>query len=225
MFGFSSLPLHWKSHLRFGSSPSALQTGEVRDTWRLRDGTAVTLRAVRQEDGVSIQEFVRGLSMRTRYHRFFSPIHELAPELLERFTLRDPKSAITLLATTQHDGREAVVAMGQYVAEDYPASCDFAVVVADDLQRGGLGTRLIQTLICIARAAGIHRIEGDILAENEPMRRLMRQMGFTLMRHDDGPALRKVVKELDVPKWKCSPLSSLATQAKREESSALAKVF
>ena len=206
MRGLLPLSFNWKHTLPFGQPA----TREVRDTWRLWDGTAVTLRAAGPGDGALMQELVRGLSMTSRYQRFFYPIHELTPDMLARFTHNAPNEAMTLLAVVQRDGREVAVAMAQYVADRYPERCDFAVVVADEWQRAGLGKRLIQTLGCMARAAGIARIEGDILAENEAMKRLLLGLGFRVTQHADGAYLRKARKELDVPAWKCSPLTGLA---------------
>lgn len=200
--------LQWRPSL----SVSGAAKREVRDTWRLRDGTAVTLRAANASDGPLIQELVRGLSLESRYQRFFYPLRELPAALLHRFTHNAPREAITLLAVVRRDGGEQPIAMAQYVADTFPQRCDFAVVVADDWQRFGLGKRLIQTLICLARAAGIQRIEADMLAENDAMTRLMLKLGFRVMAHEDGAYLRKVSKELDVPAWKCSPLTVLAKQ-------------
>lgn len=207
----SLLPsLHRWMHYLGISAPLAR---EVRDTWRLRDGTPVTLRAARASDGALIQDLVHGLSLESRYQRFFNPLHELPPAMLDRFTHNTPTEAMTLLAVIRRHGREVVIAMAQYVADAYPDRCDFAVLVADAWQRHGLGKRLVQALVCLARAAGIKRLEGDVLAENAAMTRLMLKMGFRVMQHDDGPYLHKVSKELDVPEWKCSPLTSLARQA------------
>jgi acetyltransferase len=202
---YGMLTFNWKKYL-----PFTHVEGEVRDSWRLQDGTTVSLRPVRAEDGLLIQELVRGLSLPSRYHRFFYPLHELPPDMLARFTQADPRGAMTLLAVIRENGREAAIAMAQYVADGYPEHCDFAVVVADRWQRHGIGRRLIQTLVCMARAAGIRRIEGDVLAENEAMRRLMLSMGFTLGRHEDGAYLWKVSKVLEAPEWKCSRLAGLA---------------
>lgn len=168
----------------------------VHDTLRLRDGTAVFLRAARRSDRALIQDFVGTLSVRSRYHRFFSPIHSLSEDLLDRFTSSDPHGRFSVLAFILQEGREVPVAMAQYVAEPYPLRADFAVVVADAWQRTGLGRKMVETLICVARTAGIEQLEGDVLAENEPMRGLMRVLGFRTRGHGDGPELRKVMKDL-----------------------------
>lgn len=194
--------------------PAAIESvrhpGEARDAWRLKNGTAIMLRAVRPDDGERMQELVRGLSEQSRYRRFFYPVHQLVPAVLDRFTEADPMHAITLLAVVRHDGRETVVGMAQYAAEPYPQRCEFAVVVSDAWQRTGIATRLIRNLICIASAAGIERIEGDVLADNVPMRRLLIGMDFSIGPHPDGAGLIKAGKELTAPAWKCSELAALA---------------
>ena len=44
------------------------------------------LRRLTPGDGTTVQAFVRGLSSRSRYERFFTPIAELSPRQLERIT-------------------------------------------------------------------------------------------------------------------------------------------
>ena len=208
MFSLLNFPRDWKQLLPF-RPPS---TREVHDTWRLKDGTPVTLRAARADDGELIQELVRGLSEKSRYHRFFSPIHELTPRMLERFTHNAATDAMTVVAVIQKDGKEVAIAMAQYVADPYPERCDFGVVVADDRQRSGLGRKLIESLICIARAAGFERIEGDVLVENVPIHRLMHDMGFRFGPHPDGAYLSRVKKRLVAEEWRCTPLTVLVKQ-------------
>lgn len=220
VFPFS---LRWKDYLPLGFGVGGLaRNTEVRDIVRLRDGTTVTLRAVRSDDGELIQDLVRGLSVESRYHRFFHPLHELSPDMLARFLQNDPTGAITLLAVVQQDGKEGAIAMAQYVSDPYPVRGEFAVVVADAWQRGGLATRLIQTLICIARAAGIAILQGDVLADNQAMVRLMVNMGFVLDDSDDGAYLLKASKVLEAPEWNCSPLAALADEAKRKAEGTMA---
>ncbi|GIZ51327.1 GNAT family N-acetyltransferase [Noviherbaspirillum aridicola] len=176
--------------------PDARAGGQVHDNWRLRDGVTVRLRPARPQDAGLIQAMIRRLSMESRYHRFFYPLHELPPELLARFTQAEPTRAMNLIATVIEDGREVAIGMAQYVADGYPQHADFAVVVSDERQRNGIATRMIRALIRVARGAGIEKIQGDVLAENEPMRALMMGMGFRLERHPEDVLLRKAWKQL-----------------------------
>lgn len=200
------------------ATENMLHSDEVHDAWRLKNGTVVMLRAVHLDDGEKMQGLIRGLSMQSRYRRFFYPVHELMPAVLDRFTQADPMHAITLLAVVWLNGGETAIGMAQYAAEPYPQRCEFAVVVSDAWQRMGIATRMIRNLICIASAAGIERIEGDVLADNVPMRQLLMAMDFSIESHPDGAGLVKAGKELTAPAWKCSELAALARRAKPDMS-------
>jgi RimJ/RimL family protein N-acetyltransferase len=179
----------------------------VREVWRGSKGDVITLRLTRADDAQGIQALVQGLSLRSRYHRFFYPVQELTPDMVARFTTNAPGVAMNLVAVTGVQGQERLIGMAQYVVEGAaggPGAAEFAVVVADEWHREGLGRRLVQAVVCLAREAGIDRLEGDVLSENEPMRGLMLNLGFRLMRHQDGAYLRRASKELNVPGWKCS---------------------
>lgn len=75
-------------------------------------------------------------------------------------------------------------------------SVEFALVVADDWQRHGLGRRLMGALIEVARGKGYRNIFGDVLGKNAKMLRLMHGLGFLVQPHPEESALRRVVKVL-----------------------------
>jgi acetyltransferase len=178
----------------------------------LPDGTALSIRPARADDGPLLQALVRQLSVTSRYRRFFYPLHELAPDLLARSLHADPLHELALLAVIRENGEEVAIGMAQYVADADSCSCEFGIVVADAWQRQGIGRRLLQNLIRIARAAGIRRIEGETLAENEPMRRLLLAMGFALGAHGEGAYLRRTWKDLGAPSPCPLPLAGEGSQ-------------
>ena len=55
-----------------------------------------------------------------------------------------------------------------------------AIVVSDDWQGNGIGTKLLSDLTAIARAEGLDRVVGRMLPENYLMQRICRKLGFTL---------------------------------------------
>ncbi|HEX9308041.1 MAG TPA: GNAT family N-acetyltransferase, partial [Anaeromyxobacter sp.] len=56
-------------------------------------------------------------------------------------------------------------------------------------QGRGIGGRLLTMLIDDARARGIVRLEGEVLAENTGIRALLARLGFTFRRDPDSPEL------------------------------------
>ncbi|GGC79322.1 GNAT family N-acetyltransferase [Undibacterium terreum] len=174
---------------------------------------AVSIRAARQNDGPAIQALVSGLSLKSRYYRFFFPIHTLSDEMLARFTHAYPESEVTLLAYAEQDGREVVVGMANYVVEAKSGKAEYAIVVADAWQKQGIASRLIKNLICIASTAGLEAMYGDVLAENTGMLRLLNKLGFSNDAHSDGAYLRSTSKSLEIYPWKCAEWLKLAPAA------------
>ena len=72
--------------------------------------------------------------------------------------------------------------MVRYVTNADGKSCEFALVVADQWQRKGIGTRLMAALIDAARERGLQSVNGEILADNLPMRKLVENLGFSVRR-------------------------------------------
>jgi acetyltransferase len=169
----------------------------------LRDGTPVLIRPIGPEDAAREQAFVRALSPESRYLRFLSTLHELSPEMLDRFTHPDPEREIALVALAATPARDAQTAgepvqigVARCVRGPDSRRGEFAIVVADAVQGKGLGTLLMQALLDTARACGVRRMEGLVLATNHRMLALMTALGFAIHTAPDDPRMRLVVKEL-----------------------------
>jgi acetyltransferase len=163
----------------------------------LRDGTRVIIRSIGPEDAEREQAFVRGLSPESRYFRFMNTLRELSPEMLERFTHPDPAREVALVALADEGGKQSQVAVARCAAGSERDSCEFAIVVADAYQGRGLGSRLMQELIARARARGVARIEGLVLASNHHMLELMQSLGFGIVTLPEDARMRRVSKSLD----------------------------
>jgi acetyltransferase len=166
--------------------------------WQLGNGHTITIRPIRPDDGSLEQDFVRSLSPKTRYYRFFNAIKELSPSMLDRLTHIDYRQQMTLVAVIREGASETQVGAAEYVAEPGADMCEFAVAIHDAWQHIGLGTLLIESLIRCARAAGYARIEGEVMADNQPMLNLARTMGFSVRMNADDARLVKVRKPLSL---------------------------
>ena len=144
----------------------------------LGDGTAVTIRPIRPEDEEIEREFVRNLSDESRYFRFRDAMRELSPGMLAQLTRVDYERHLALIAVTEHEGQEIQIGVARYVADANGSRCEFAIVVADDWQRKGLGSRLMEALMAAARAAGMREMYGEVLAGNRKMLDFTAKLGF-----------------------------------------------
>jgi acetyltransferase len=169
---------------------------DIRERWEVADGTSIIVRPIRPEDAQMEASFVRNLSQNTRYFRFMVPLNGLPEELLARLTQIDYGRELALVAVIERDGREVEVGVARYMMAQDGRSANVAVVVADEWQGKGIGSRLLRRLIDAARASGIPRLEGEILSENAPMRAILVKLGCTLRRNPASPDT--VLFELDL---------------------------
>ena len=123
----------------------------------------------------SDHELVAGLfgrlSPESVYRRFFSPISR--PDLFIASVLRTDHHDREAVAAT--DGGQ-VVAVAQYVRLAGSREADLAIVVADEWQRQGIGTRLVAALAERARAEGITAFAVDIQGDNFGALRLLKRV-------------------------------------------------
>jgi acetyltransferase len=75
-------------------------------------------------------------------------------------------------------------------------SCEFAIVVADEWQRRGIGVKLLTSLIEHAQSRGMKRIYGSVLEDNSGMRQFVKGLGFEETRDPDDNSDLLVVKNI-----------------------------
>ena len=164
---------------------------------RLRDGTEVVIRPIGPQDAEREQAFVRGLSPESRYFRFMNTLRELSPEMLNRFTHPDPAREVALVALVGAADASREIGVARCVLGPDRDSAEFAIVVADAYQGKGLGSLLMRELMDHARAHGLARIEGLVLASNHRMLELMTVLGFDIETAPEDPRMRRVSKSLN----------------------------
>jgi acetyltransferase len=163
---------------------------------QLPDGTDIVIRPIRPEDAEMEQEFVRNLSKESRYMRFMQALRELTPDMLVRLTQIDYDREMAFLALTRQDGKEVEMGVTRYAINPDRNSCEFALVIADEFQNRGLGGVMMNILIDTARARGLRYIDGEVLAHNHGMLKLMQRLGFERQKSDIEDGIVVVRKRL-----------------------------
>lgn len=162
--------------------------------WEQPDGRTITIRPIRPEDAEMEQEFVKNLSDESKYYRFMDTLRELTQSMLVRFTQIDYDREMALIATLPDaDGKEVQIGVARYVTNPDGETVEFALAVADEWQKHGVGRRLMSALIETARQKGYRAVVGDVLSQNTKMFRLMTILGFTIHPHHEDPAVKRVV--------------------------------
>ena len=114
----------------------------------LRDGTTVTVRAARADDGPRIDRAFHNLERDTVYTRFFGYKADVSEAELNRITMADFNQAVALLVTVGAGEDEVVIGGGSYFAADNAAplrSAELAFLVEEDYQGRGLASALFDT--------------------------------------------------------------------------------
>ena len=155
----------------------------------MRGGGEYTLRPIHPDDASMLQNLMQHLSPQSRYFRFVSSLVELPPTMLARFTLIDYDREMALVAVVKQrssgaDGEtietERIVGVSRYITNPDQSSCEFALVIADDFNGKGLGSRMMLSIMDVARDKGLSEIEGLVLANNPDMLKLMKSLGFSV---------------------------------------------
>ena len=167
------------------------------DVLRSRGGQAVTVRFVEPRDAEELQNYVRGLSTRSRYNRFLGAISELPRNVLDHFIHVGERDEFSVIATMMIDGFETVVGEARYAFHAADDSLEFGMSIDDRWQGQGIGTALLRNLECRAAALGAGRLFGDTLRSNESMIGLARKSGFAFARNPgrlEAGAVRKACR-------------------------------
>ena len=140
----------------------------------LRDGATARLRQASMQDREQLREFYRHLSAQSRYFRFFGKprVDNIVEDVAHALASSD---VVTLVAEVERH----IVAIAQY----FPTETDraeAAFAIADAHQGRGIGTKLLERLGVVARSRGITSLEAYLLRDNEKMRQVLVDSGFSL---------------------------------------------
>ena len=173
--------------------------------WPMRGGGEYTVRPIHPDDAQMLQNLMGHLSPANRYFRFISSMVELPPSMLARFTLIDYDREMALVAVFKERrsgasgellDTERIVGVSRYVTNPDQSSCEFALVVADDFSGKGLGSRLMLSIMDVARDKGLSEIEGLVLTQNPGMLKLMKALGFAVKPFAEDPDFKLVTHTL-----------------------------
>jgi acetyltransferase len=147
-------------------------------TERLRDGSVIRIRPIAPADLRREHAFLARLSPEYRAYRFLGLIKPPDESVARELTAVDPacETALVALADTADGEIEIGVARCCTGADGTHGDC--AVTVDPAWQRRGVGWRLMQRLIELARARGVQRMYAADAARCAEVHHLAERLGF-----------------------------------------------
>lgn len=159
-------------------------------SWQAADNTQFTLRPIRPEDEPLVVEFHHQLSEQSVYFRYFSPLRldtRVAHERLITKCFIDYDRELALVAEhTDEHGVRQIAGIARMIRNHANHGAEVAFLVADQYQKRGLGSHLLECLIAVARREGVAHLEGAMLAENYNMKDIFSRAGFRFELPEEG---------------------------------------
>jgi acetyltransferase len=173
------------------ASPRHLIIGPYPNQYEMRTvtqgGLEVFIRPIKPEDAPLLGELLESLSPQSVLFRFFRPRPDLSPDFIARLTQIDYDRDVALVALQQFEGGERMVGVARVMTSPRQEAGEFAVTVGDAWQGRGVGARLFERCIAVARQQGIKKIWGLVLPQNTVMLALARKFGCRIQHSPDQP--------------------------------------
>ena len=168
-------------HLVISPYPAQYESHEVTSS-----GLAVFIRPIKPEDAPLLVELFDTLSPTSIYYRFFGTLKALPHSMLVRFTQVDYDREIDMVALEKTNGDiERMLATARVMSDPDGKRAEFAILVGDPWQGKGVGARLLERCLAIAKERGIETVWGIVLHENTGMQALARKLGFKVSKSDE----------------------------------------
>jgi acetyltransferase len=176
---FKKLEPH--EHLVITPYPKKYET-----TWKMRDGRTVLLRPIKPEDEPLWLEMFQNFSEESIRFRFFQILKDTPHETRIRYTNIDYDREIAIVAELNEDGRRKILGVARVGIEPDGKSGEIAFIVADQWQGLGLGTKLVDYAIEVAKEMKLETLYAIMMQDNFRAINMMKKMGFAITYPQDG---------------------------------------
>lgn len=147
----------------------------------------VSLRDLWPDEGDVLDALMAGLSPRSRYLRFHSPVQALSVGMRRALLDVDGRDRVALVAEAD-DG--TLVGIARTIRDPQRSTeAEIAFAVIDAWHHRGIGRRLVTAVGDRARAAGVQRMTAGVLPENAAALGLLRDVFPFCLTPRDGDAL------------------------------------
>jgi len=163
---------------------------ELEEQGYFKGGKKLHLRPVRGEDEPALKLFHETLSSESLRYRFFTARRNFRHRELARFAQIDYQQEMAFVA---EDKESKILGVVRTWTDADQVQSEFSVLVGDDAQGIGLGSKLMQKMIRYCKGQGVMEMMGTVLADNGPMLKLAKKLGFKVSRRLDADIVEIVL--------------------------------
>jgi acetyltransferase len=169
------------AHLVISPYPKKYET-----RWTMRNGQEVLLRPIKPEDEPLWLAMFKGFSEESIRYRFFQVLKDTPHEVRVRYCNIDYDREIAIVAELSEGAQRQLLGVCRVGLEPDGRTGELAIIVTDDYQGVGLGTKMVDHTLEVAADMGVEHVYALMLADNYKAQALMRKMGFDLEHLSDG---------------------------------------
>ena len=172
--------------------------------WTLRNGQEVLLRPIKPEDEKLWLEMFKNFSEESIRYRFFQILKDTPHEVRVRYCNIDYDREMAIVAEITQEDKKKILGVSRISIEPSGKRGEMAFIVTDKWQGQGLGTKMVDYLLEVAKEMGVEEVYSIMLPDNQRALRLTQKMGFQLEYLNDGNVkgtlgLKEEIKEHKPP--------------------------
>jgi acetyltransferase len=165
-------------------------------TVTLPKGERILIRPIRPEDEPAWHALLTRCSAASLWSRFRYIFKESTHEMATRFCYIDYDREMAFVAELEEGSERRLLGVGRLVADADREKAEYAVLIEDAWQGRGLGGKLTDACLDVARAWKLNRVYGETSPENTHMRAIFKRRGFECSYDADAGV---IVARLELP--------------------------
>jgi acetyltransferase len=166
---------------------------EYVEEMKVKSGETVQLRPIKAEDEPLLKELFSSFSGKILELRFFQAIKDITHDMLARYCHIDYDREMSIVA--EFDGK--IIGMSRLIIDHGENNAEFSVVVADAWQNKGLGNKLVDKIVDIAKRKDLDHVFATINQDNMAMKHVADHLGFKVEPLKDDPKTERIILGLD----------------------------
>jgi len=155
-------------------------------TWSLKNGQEVLLRPIKPEDEPLWLVMFQGFSEESIRYRFFQILKDTPHEVRVRYCNIDYDREIAIVAEMTKNTQRKILGVARVSIEPDGKSGEISFIVSDEWQGLGLGTKMVDYVLDIAKEKGVEDTYAIVLPDNSRALSLMKKIGFNFEYLGDG---------------------------------------